>query len=250
MQEVSFSMSTLQVSEAQQAFLRNVVLFADLDPADLGKVAAALERRDYAKGELIFRQDDTSRQLYIIFKGKVRIFKVNTYGSETSINIFTRHDVFGEFAALDNKPRSATAKTIAPTALLTMPQSTFLRYLNELPGLAVGVTRLVARKARWTATYAEAIAQYDAASCLLHILLFYNDQFGQRLSDGKFVLDLSLTQADLASLVGARREWINRILRDWQERQLIEYRAGKIIILDLPNVIAEHNKCLTPGRKV
>jgi CRP/FNR family transcriptional regulator len=227
-----------------------VILFADLNSVDLERIARLLERREYAKNQYIFRQDDPGRQLYIVLKGKVRIFKVNSHGNETSINIFAKHDVFGEFAAIDNKPRSANAKTIVPSILLSMSQQDFLAYLSELPNLMIGLTRLLARKARWTATYAEAVAQYDAASCLLHILLFYNEQFGQQLSDHTYLLDLALTQADLASLVGTRREWINRILRDWQERQLIEYQAGKIIILDLPRVIAERNNRLLTARKL
>ena len=54
-----------------------------------------------------------------------------------------------------------------------------------------------------------------------------------------YELDLGLSQADLATLVGARREWVNRILQDWRKRGLIEYDSGKIIILDLPRVQAE-----------
>jgi CRP-like cAMP-binding protein len=55
-------------------------------------------------------------------------------------------------------------------------------------------------------------------------------------------LDLSMNQTDLASLVGARREWVNRILRDWSKRGLIEYEHGKITILDLPAVEEERGR--------
>jgi CRP-like cAMP-binding protein len=74
------------------------------------------------------------------------------------------------------------------------------------------------------------------------MLLLYNEQFGQEAEAGKrYVLDLSLSQTDLASLVGARREWINRLLRDWQKRGLVTYEAGKIIILDLPRAKQERD---------
>jgi CRP-like cAMP-binding protein len=95
---------------------------------------------------------------------------------------------------------------------------------------------------RWTAAYAEAIAQFDAAGRLLHILLLYNKQFGREVEAGKrYVLDLSMNQADLASLVGARREWINRILQDWRRRGLLEHEDGKITLLDLPAVVRERD---------
>lgn len=117
-----------------------------------------------------------------------------------------------------------------------MAGNTFLRHMREMPNLALGVARLLVSKVRWTAAYAETIAQYDAAGRLLHILLLYNQQFVQEQeADKRYLLDLSLNQTDLASLVGARREWVNRILQDWRKRGLIECQAGKLIILDLPS---------------
>ncbi len=224
------------------AFLRNVPLFADLKEEDLTRLVNDLRLREYAKDEVIFRQGDTSHEVYVIVEGKVRIFKISPSGSETSINIFSTHDVIGEFATMDDRPRSATAKAIVPTTVLQMRQDRFLFYMQSMPDLSMAMVKLVISKIRWTAAYAETIAQYDAAGRLLHILLLYNEQYGQEIEPGKrYKLDLGLNQTDLASLVGARREWINRILRDWKKRGLVECEAGKIIILDLPSVVAERD---------
>ena len=57
----------------------------------------------------------------------------------------------------------------------------------------------------------------------------------------KFVFDLGLNQSDLASMVGARREWVNRILNEWRRRGLLEFDNGVITILDLPRVVAERD---------
>ena len=188
----------------------------------------------------------------MVFSGKVRIFRISPAGGETSINIFSTYDLIGEFAALDDQPRSATAKALIPTTLLAMTQEQLAFHLRAAPDLALSLARLLVEKLRWTAAYAETIAQYDAAGRLLHILLLYKEQFGEEIEPGKrYELDLALNQTDLASLVGARREWINRLLRDWHKRGLIEYDAGKIIILDLPRVEAERNSRMevtTPNR--
>jgi CRP-like cAMP-binding protein len=182
-------------------------------------------------------------------KGKIRIFKTSPSGDETSINIFSAHDIVGEFSTIDGQSRSATAKALTHCALLEMTQDRFLHHMREMPDLALGVARLLASKVRWTAAYAETIAQFDAAGRLLHILLLYNEQFGEEVEAGKrYTLDLSLNQSGLASLVGARREWINRILRDWHKRGLIEYDAGKIVILDLPAVDRERDSRIEANR--
>jgi CRP/FNR family cyclic AMP-dependent transcriptional regulator len=229
-------------SSRRIAFLRQVSIFADLREEELQSLLADFHVREYNKDEIIFRQEDTSRELYVVVKGKVRVFRISPAGSETSIQIFSTHDIIGEFAMVDARPRSATAKAIDGCTLLAMAGDRFLDHMRQMPDLALAMTTLLASKVRWTAAYAEAIAQYDAAGRLLHILLLYNEQFGEEIEPGKrYVLDLSLNQTDLASLVGARREWVNRILRSWRERGLIEYDAGKIVILDLPRVQQERD---------
>jgi CRP-like cAMP-binding protein len=233
----------------RMALLKKIPLCANLSEADLEILVNDFRLKEYDKDDIIFHQGDGSHELYIVLNGKVRIFRISPAGSETSINIFSTHDVFGEFGIIDDQPRSATAKATHPTTLLVMGRDKFLQHLRAVPDLALGLIRLLASKARWTAVYAETIAQYDAAGRLLHILLLYNARFGEEQEAGKrYVLDLALNQADLASLVGARREWVNRLLRDWQKRGLIEYEAGKIIIRDLPRVEAERDSRIEANR--
>lgn len=223
-------------------FLGTVPLFAALSPADLNSLLPYFQLRQYRREKIIFLQEETSRKLYVIVSGKVRIFKISPAGNETSINIFSARDIIGEFATIDEHPRSATAKAINPCTLLEISSDDFLRFMRQMPDLALGMARTLAAKVRWTAAYAETVAQYDAAGRLLHILLLYNAQMGEEIEPGKrYILDLSLNQTDLASLIGARREWVNRLLRDWRQRGLIKYDAGKIIILDLPRVEAERD---------
>jgi CRP-like cAMP-binding protein len=224
------------------AVLRNIPLFSDLSDQDLARLVNDWRLRKYDKDEIIFRQGDDSHEMYVVLEGKVRIFRTTPAGDETSISIFSDNNLIGEFAAIDDRSRSATAKAILPSALLTMTRDRFLYHVQSIPNLAIALIKILADKLRWTTIYAETIAQYDAAGRLLHILLLYNDQFGETLEPGKkYELDLSLNQTDLASLVGARREWVNRLLRDWQKRGLIEYNAGKIILLDLPRIKAERD---------
>lgn len=224
------------------ARLREIPLFVDLNEKSLGLLVDDLRAREYKKDELLFRQGDESREIYVLLKGKVRIYKISPSGNETSIDIFAKHDLLGEIAALDNEPRSTSAKAIGSVSLLVMSQERFLYHLQTMPGLAVNLARLMAGKLRWTAAYAESIAQFDAAGRLLHILLDNNTRYGEEIEpDLQYVLDLGLSQSDLASMVGARREWVNRILSEWRRRGLLEFEQGTITILDLPRVIAERD---------
>ncbi|HLF25516.1 MAG TPA: Crp/Fnr family transcriptional regulator [Anaerolineae bacterium] len=224
------------------AFLRQVPLLATLRDPDLAALSQDLQLREYDKGETIFRQGDPGYDLFIILRGKIRIFRMAPSGHETSITIFGIGDIIGELAVVDGQPRSASARAIGPCGLLQITAERFLARLSTIPELALAVIRVLAAKTRWTAAYAEAVAQYDAAGRLLHLLLTFNDQFGEEVEKGKrYILDLGLNRADLASLIGVRREWINHLLHDWRKRGLLGYSAGKITILDRLRVEQERD---------
>ena len=224
------------------AMLRDIPLFADLPERELAALVDDFRLREYARDELIFRQGDETREVYVVLRGKVRIYKVSPAREETTIAIFAKDDLIGEMAALDDRPRSATGKAISTVSLLALTHERFVHHVQTVPMLGFSLARLLSLKIRWTAAYAESIAQYDAAGRLLHMLLVHNERFGQVVEPDKvYVVDLGLTQSDLASMVGARREWINRLLRDWKKRGLLEFDRGAITILDLPRVIAERD---------
>jgi len=226
----------------RMARLRETPVFAGLSDDELTALIESFRVREFGRDEILFRQGDDSKEVYVILNGRVRIFKISPSGNETTIAIFGEHDLIGEMAALDDHTRSATAKAISSVTLLSMVQERFVHHAETMPKLAYGLARLLSLKLRWTASYAESIAQFDAAGRLLHILLAHNERYGQEIEPGKrYVIDLGLTQGDLASMVGARREWINRILGDWKRRQLLEFSKGTITILDLPSVVAERD---------
>ncbi len=223
-------------------FLRDIALFAGLEEEDLNIIAENLNSRRYKKMQIIFHQGDDSHAVYFIAKGKVRIFCTSPAGEETSFRIFSEKDVIGEFAAVDAQSRSTTAKAMEECILLELERSKLLDYLQQMPTLALGLIKHLVKKLRWTTNYAETIARYDTAGRLLHIILQYKDLFGKEIEEGSvYELELHMNQEDLASLVGARREWVNRILTEWRKKGLIESRHGKITILNLPAVEKERN---------
>lgn len=231
--------------ERRITVLRDMQVFTGLRDPQLATLADDLHVREYEKDETIFRQGDESKQIYFVLRGKVRIFKISPSGVETSIDIFTTNDVIGELAALDSQPRSASAKAITRTSLLTMAQERFVYHLETMPGLALSLCRVLSQKLRWTSAYAESIAQFDAAGRLLHIILLDRERYGRRGPDGSsWIVELGLNQTDLASMIGARREWVNRILNDWKRRGLLEFENGTIVIPDLPRVVAERDSRL------
>lgn len=238
-----------EVRSQRIAFLREVSLFAGLSEEALAALADDFREQSYRPREMIFHQGDCSRALYVVKQGKVRVFRLNAEGEETTILILARRHVVGEFALIDDEPRSATAQAIQACTLLQIGHDPFWRHLETVPGLAVAMCQQVVRKARWTSMYVEVMAQLDVAGRLLHLLLLYLGEFGQEIVPGQqYLLDLGLNQSDLASMVGAQRGWVNRTLQNWRKRGLIEYDNGTITILDLPRMREEREGCIGPDQ--
>jgi CRP/FNR family transcriptional regulator len=224
-------------------FLRKLPLFSVLREDDLRAVSEKFRNRNYRKKEIVFHQGDETHDFYLIKSGKVRVFCNSPSGNETSIRVVSDNDMIGEFAPIDGVPRSATAQAITDCTLLELPQDKFLNCVMTVPDFAMTLLQLLVQKLRWVTEYAESIAQYDIGGRLLHIILHYNAKIGKELKRDKcYEVDLGLNQGDLASMVGARREWVNHLLREWREKGIIAFSRGRITILDLPAVEAERDR--------
>ncbi len=223
-------------------FLQSVPLLTDLERKDLEALARDFRLYTYPRGNVLFHQGQVGQTLFIIMSGKVRIFRVTPDGHETTTNVFSTGDLVGEFSVLDGQPRSASAMTLARCDLLQMSDTDFLEHVRNIPDLALALMRMLTQKVRWAAALVEVMGQYDATTRLLHLLVLYTQQYGEeRVAGQEYVLDWGMSQSDLATLVGASREWINQILMQWSHQHLISFGKGKLVILDLPRVIAERD---------
>ena len=227
------------LADHQLHFLRQIALFSDLSDDNVRTLALDLRSRQYKKGQTIFHQGDLNCELYIVYKGRIRVYHINPAGEETSVDILGEGGILGEFSALDSLPRSATVEALRPCTLLELSQAKLHAYMLTMPQLAIALSKQVVSKARWTTKYAEITARLDTKSKLLRLLLRYNEQFGRELEPGiRYEVDLGLTQEELASFAGSSRSWVSRISSDWRKRGLIDFRArtGKVTILDLPRI--------------
>jgi CRP/FNR family cyclic AMP-dependent transcriptional regulator len=229
--------------ERKVSFLKGVAPFKNLSDPTLEQVAGSFRLRKYKNRDTIIHQGDTTCDFCVIKTGKIRILTINETGDESCLRVLASSDVFGELSAFDNEPRSASAQAIGPCTILMMQHHDFIGYLKEFQDLALEFIQFLSEKLRWTTHFSHTLAQYDTAGRLIHLIPHYKERFGKEIAAGKiYELDLSLNQTDLASMVGARREWLNRLLQKWRKKGYITYSRGTITILDLPALIAERNR--------
>jgi CRP/FNR family cyclic AMP-dependent transcriptional regulator len=212
------------------SMLRKVPLFAGLSDQELEVLADSLGKRTFGKGMIIFHKGSPGQTLYIIESGKVRIFTLSESGQEISVNIYGPGDVFGELALLDGLPRSAGAVAMEKTVTLTLHRDDFLRHLEAYPPMARSILEVLSARVRYTTDYAESLAFLDVYGRVAAKLLELADRYGVQ-KEG-IEIELRLTQAELASWVGASRESVNKVLGAFRQQGLIRIAGRTITILD------------------
>ncbi len=221
--------------------LRKVSLFAGLSDAELVQVGACVTKRVFGKGVFIFHKDSPGHALYVIESGKVRVFVISESGQEISLNVYGPGEVIGELGFLDGKPRSASAVATEPAIMYALRREDFLQHLEAHPRLATRLLEILAARLRYTTAYAESLAFLDVNGRVAARLLELGDRFGVESPasedaasphEARLELDLSLTQAELASWVASSRETVNKVLSTFRDQGLIELAGHKITILD------------------
>lgn len=189
--------------------LKNISLFEGLPEGDLQAITKLAVTRQYPKNTLVICEGDSSDSLYIVLSGKVKVFLNDEDGKEVTLNIQGEGEYFGELAMLDDAPRSASVVTLEDSQLAVVSKAAFEECLENNPKIALTVIRGLARRLRELTENVRSLALMDVYGRVARTLLELAEE-----KDGKLVVTQRLTQRDIASLVGASREMVSRILRD------------------------------------
>lgn len=213
-------------------FLKGIPLFQALSTKQLQIIAKDVQPRHFKRGAIIFREGDPGQLLYLVLSGQVRIYVNGLDGSEMSVILFGRPgDMFGELAVIDGLPRSATAVALDQTTLYIISRENFRQHMRHTPQLALNFMQELTHRVRYNTRQMDSLATLPVSQRLARKLLELAQDYG-RIKVDSVLIDMTLTQANLASLIGATRESTNKCLRDYRERNLITFQNGHIAILD------------------
>ena len=213
-------------------FFRQTPLFDKLSESELAQIMQDVVERQFQPGEIIFREGDPGQVLYLAKSGQVRIFVNGMDGSETSVILIgSPGQMFGELAVIDGMPRSATAVAMDDAVLYTLSREAFRSHMRHIPQFSLNFLRELSIRLRYNTLQVDSLASLGVPRRLARKLLELAQQYGQVRHDG-VIIHMTLTQTDLASLIGATRESTHKSLRDFRRQRWIEISQGHITILD------------------
>jgi len=216
---------------ADAGLLEGVPFLAVLPPEEREELAACLARRQLQKGDIIFQRDDPGQSLFIVERGAVRIYVPSSQGMDLTLAVLGPGDFFGDLSLLDGRSRSASAIASEQASLLVLDRADFLGFIGAHPQAAMAVLMVVAQRLREADEKASDLAFLDVAGRLAKRLLDLAASHGISRADG-ILIDLSLTQEELANMIGVTRESVNRNLSEFRRLGLVVNQGRRLLIRD------------------
>ncbi|HEY5663406.1 MAG TPA: Crp/Fnr family transcriptional regulator [Ilumatobacter sp.] len=207
--------------------LARTPFFADAAPELLEGVAAAGRVRDLVRGDVLFREGDPPDAIYLVVEGRIAIAMASPVDRRESVVALMEHgDLFGELGMLDDGPRSALARALEPSKVLELPFGPVRAMFDADPRLLWNVTRLLSARLR---TMDEVLAD--------SVFLDVTGRTAKRLlelANGADEFVLPVTQEELAGMVGASRERVNKAISSFIRLGWIDQRERhyRIVLRD------------------
>lgn len=206
-----------------------VQIFSGLEAEEMSRIAAQARSLRKARGEFIYMPGDRADFVYILRQGRVKLSVLSESGKEVAIDIIQPGEIFGEFALVDESPRSNMAQALDDMLMWVFSKRDFTQLLAAQPKLALSYIRVVGdRRRRMEKKLSDITSKaVSARVCeLLHELATSSAEVDTIASDYL----VPLTHHDVASLIGAARQTTTTVLNDMERRSIIELGRGWIRI--------------------
>ena len=212
--------------------LSSAPLFAALDAEASAALRASMETIAIAKGDVLFNEGQLGDQMYIITEGKVKLGHTSPDGRESILAILGPGELLGELSLFDPGPRTATAVALTDVSALGLGHQALRPWLTGRPEVAESLLQALAQRLRRTNETLADLVFSDVPGRVAKALLELGDKFGQQMPDGIHVTH-DMTQEELAQLVGASRETVNKALADFAARGWIKLESRSVVLIDV-----------------
>ena len=229
-------MSPRANDQIDEAVVRKAPIFSGLDEAAASSLRSSMTYVKLRKGQSLFKEGDDGDHLFIVSNGKVKLGTKSPDGRENLLMILGPGDMFGDLSLFDSGPRTASAVAVTDTKLLSLGQDKVIPWVKEHPEVSLHLLARLASRLRRTNEVVGDLVFSDVPGRVAKALIDLGVKFGEKREEGLFV-NHDLTQEELAQLVGASRETVNKALADFAQRGWLRLEARSVMILDYERML-------------
>jgi CRP/FNR family transcriptional regulator len=212
--------------------LRAAPLFKALDDEAAASLRESMAAQTVKKGQILFQEGQAGDRLYLVKSGKIKLSHASGDGRESVLMVLGPGDMFGELSLFDPGPRTSTAIAVTDSEVLGLGNTDLKPWLEGRPEVAQALLQALAHRLRRNSEIMSDLVFADVPGRVAKALLELGEKFGVKSSTGISVHH-DLTQEELAQLVGASRETVNKALADFASRGWIKLETRSVDLLDL-----------------
>src|ERR1700683_5173841 len=200
--------------EDADVVLRRAPLFDGLDEESAKALRRQMPDVKLSRGEALFLEGDAGDRLYVVLEGKMKLTRAAADGRESLWSVLGPGEMFGELSLFDPRPRTSTASAVTDVTLAALAHDALRPWLLDRPEVSMHMLQALARRLRRANDVTADLVFTDVPGRVAKNLLDLAERFGEQDRDGLHVHH-DLTQEELAQLVGASRETVNKALADF-----------------------------------
>lgn len=204
--------------------LKRVAYFDTFDDQRLETLAEQMIRQHFLPGETIFLEGDPTLGMWIIARGRVKIFKLNPEGEEHVLRLLGEGDTFNEIGAIDGGPNPANAGALSETEMWVLPSEVLQTMIRTDGAFALKITQILSRKVRGLVNQIENLALYSVIVRLARFLL--------RQAEDPALSGPGVTRATIAAHLATTPQTISTALRELENTGAIQFDRHIILITD------------------
>ena len=216
----------------EEEVVRRAPLFTALDEAAAVSLRASMDTVKIAKGSILFKEGDDGEHLYVIIDGKLKLGTASGDGRENLLSILGPGEMFGELSLFDPGPRTSTATAVTDAKLLSLSHEKVIPWLKQNPEVSLQLLTRLSQRLRRTNEAVGDLVFSDVPGRVAKALIDLGERFGKTSAEGLLV-NHDLTQEELAQLVGASRETVNKALADFAGRGWLKLDGRSVLITDV-----------------
>ena len=205
--------------------IRRVPLFAMLTAGQVESLAGAVAKRRFKRGEFVMEQGKISNALFIILAGRARVLMTDRKGGEVILATLAAGDYIGEMSMIDSEPHSATVAAEVQTDVLVLGRDDFSRCLIDNAPMGYAVMRGLVRRLRSADNKIGSLALMGVYGRVANVLL----EAGVPAENGDVLIRDKIARKDLAKMVGASREMVSRVMKEFEEQGFVQTLDGGVL---------------------
>lgn len=220
----------LTEADLKVGLLREVDLFTGLTSAELKEISRTLPMQTCHAGGLVTSPDDDDERLYVVKRGRVRLYRLTPDGKQLTLEILDKGRIVGRMSWLGQQLTDAYAEAVEDALICSFTPRELQRLIDRFPSVGVNIIRYLSDRLAASEREREVMAFRSVEQRLAVRLVELVERFGQP-ADGGTAIDARLTQQELADMIGTSRETLATTIASLRERGILEMRNQRVMIL-------------------